>query len=519
MNMKTNKDNFKLALAVLKSVNKDKDHRPVRVVVDFERQDEETVVRSLGRKWKTAIESLNRLACHLEQLNITENGACTEIRLSTSGALEKVVGCSRSGVSRLLEKAVEIGMLRCTDITYSIGQFGKGYIYNPEVGHIVMGMYRKSAGNAAVEDYKTIEHGDCCKPDETFQSRLQFGAVRGEKRLLTDAQVVQAVHNQYPWLSEYQQKVERLNERLGNSLLKMRFCPSVKRNDKNEVSKVGIRCTSMFCNTESSVRSGVLDKLLGEWHEYDVPNSIYRVNRFMRMGEWLDDSVDLYTTMQPQDMATDREMFKKSAMMLYFNASGAVIVRLVNGKLRRKGLRTAEGKVKAILENSFDACQSSMESVIGKRYGSEIFLHESCIYIDTLECLLDAGFKVAQCYDCFYTDKDATEFIRKNLPKVAAKYRNKVMGIEETETKDEVVDAEELVSTLNSEETPKRTEWVDRVALDEEEFNKNFDDLGLEGADEGGSEEVEEESAEEVDKGSVPPSNEVLDAEVLAFFG
>lgn len=514
-------NNFKLALAILKSVEKDEDNRPVKVVFDFARQDEETVVQSLGRKWRTAIESLNRLACYLEQLNITENGICTEVRLSTSGALEKVVGCSRSGTSRLIDKAVEIGMLRCTDITYSVGQFGKGYIYNPEVGHIVMGLCSKTVPNAAVEEYKTVEK-PVCEPDESFKSCLQFGPVRGAARHLTDAQVIQGIHNQYPWLSEYQKKVERLNERLGNDLLKMKFSPSVKRNAKNEVSKVGIRCTSMFCNTESRVRSGVLEKMLGEWHEYDVPNSIYRVNKFMRSAEWLDDSVDLYTKMQPAGVGGSRDDYKSLAMRLFFNQSGAVIVRLLNGGLRHAKKECVSGVEKDRLVGFFDECQSSMERVIGKRYGSEIFLHESCIYIDMLECLLNNGFAVAQCYDCFYTDKDATEFIRKNLPKVAAKYRNKVMGIEETETetKDEVVlDAEELVSSLNSEETPKRTEWVDRVALDEEEFNKNFDDLGLEGADEGGSEEVDEESSEEVDEGSVPQSNEVLDAEVLAFFG
>jgi hypothetical protein len=42
----------------------------------------------------------------------------------------------------------------------------------------------------------------------------------------------------------------------------------------------------------------------------------------------------------------------------------------------------------------------------GHLYGSEIFYHESCIYMEVLTELLDSGYKVWQCYDAFYAHKE-----------------------------------------------------------------------------------------------------------------
>ena len=42
----------------------------------------------------------------------------------------------------------------------------------------------------------------------------------------------------------------------------------------------------------------------------------------------------------------------------------------------------------------------------GQLYGSEIFYHESCIYMEVLKELLDSGYKVWQCYDAWYAAKE-----------------------------------------------------------------------------------------------------------------
>ncbi len=42
----------------------------------------------------------------------------------------------------------------------------------------------------------------------------------------------------------------------------------------------------------------------------------------------------------------------------------------------------------------------------GRLFDSEIFFHESCIYMDVLLELLQEGYFVWECYDCWYAKKD-----------------------------------------------------------------------------------------------------------------
>lgn len=66
------------------------------------------------------------------------------------------------------------------------------------------------------------------------------------------------------------------------------------------------------------------------------------------------------------------------------------------------------------------------EDVIGKSYDSEIFYYESIIYMEVLKYLLDKDYKVLQCYDCWYCNKEANkEDINKIIKDKVYKYYNK----------------------------------------------------------------------------------------------
>ena len=57
--------------------------------------------------------------------------------------------------------------------------------------------------------------------------------------------------------------------------------------------------------------------------------------------------------------------------------------------------------------DEMEAYQKAVVSAEGvKLYGSEIFFHESCIYLDVLKSLLDNGFFCWECYDAFYARKE-----------------------------------------------------------------------------------------------------------------
>ena len=69
----------------------------------------------------------------------------------------------------------------------------------------------------------------------------------------------------------------------------------------------------------------------------------------------------------------------------------------------------------------------------GSLYGSEIFYHESSIYMDVLKELLDNGYKVWQCYDAFYahkegvTQEDFTEYVTQVVEEKANLYIDTVV--------------------------------------------------------------------------------------------
>ena len=49
--------------------------------------------------------------------------------------------------------------------------------------------------------------------------------------------------------------------------------------------------------------------------------------------------------------------------------------------------------------------KQATEEVIGKSFDSEIFYWESIVYMEVSKYLLDNGYDVLQCYDCWYCNK------------------------------------------------------------------------------------------------------------------
>ena len=77
----------------------------------------------------------------------------------------------------------------------------------------------------------------------------------------------------------------------------------------------------------------------------------------------------------------------------------------------RKHTRNAMGHHVVEDKDEIDAIMKAYQKAIiraegGKLYGTEIFLHESCIYLDVLKELLDNGFSCWECYDAFYARKE-----------------------------------------------------------------------------------------------------------------
>ena len=225
--------------------------------------------------------------------------------------------------------------------------------------------------------------------------------------------------------------------------VQLRLRVKITRGEKGVISRIGTRLTSPLCQLrandipvdyEGETRQMFLNRYFGgrPYYEYDVKSSIYRVAYFLRTGEWLNNAVDLYALMSPYPFATpdDRAEYKKgAAMQLYFGGSPQKIAasfyddRVKAKRIKKQGIKREE------LTDAIAAAQQRMFAVVGESLGSEVMLHESAIYLMLLCKLLKMGLRVVSVYDEFIADDTRlTELVEKLLPKIAAYYREKMLG-------------------------------------------------------------------------------------------
>ena len=106
----------------------------------------------------------------------------------------------------------------------------------------------------------------------------------------------------------------------------------------------------------------------------------------------------------------DREIFKKIAMRLYFGGVNQLGVQVEN-KFKEIASKLGEkytydrSRAKLIQEIMSDQKLLAVEQ-IGGLFDSEIFLHESCIYLNIYKDIVDSGIRCTQIYDSFYFNAD-----------------------------------------------------------------------------------------------------------------
>ena len=92
-----------------------------------------------------------------------------------------------------------------------------------------------------------------------------------------------------------------------------------------------------------------------------------------------------------------RNAFKSLCMPMFFEKSDATYLRNILNKV--KSFRNASRYRKKAIQDKLLSYRHKMLEVLGPSFQSEIFLHESCIYMHTLYELVKQGWQVAQVYD------------------------------------------------------------------------------------------------------------------------
>ena len=391
---------------------------------------EEDLKKALGRKYR---KNLGLLLAFVDVYKyIFGREHMKAIALAQTGTLAEIFGSQRN-VSNMLSLAKKADLLKCVDEDYRFNAYSddmnraKMYIMNKKVFDLVRDMANRE-GICNKNYYRNIkenkEINNIIINSSNIREIQNYGLhinsnLHMRLPYVTDEEITEYIETvRYPQIRDYQKLADEINSRyyVNESYdLGIRFNTKITRSKGGLVSKIGIRATNGIVaskehdngkNSNRVWRKEILDGYFGKdnYMEFDVKSSIYRINHFLNFNVWLDNDIDLYREMYGRefDGREQRDQYKLFAMKLYFDKS---IKKLRHHTVMGRD-RNVLNMTDDDLETTLEEMKNKMTDVIGNTYDSEIFLHESCIYMDLCRELLDRGFKVVQVYDGFYVNKD-----------------------------------------------------------------------------------------------------------------
>ena len=334
---------------------------------------------------------------------------------------------------------------------------------------------------------KTFENTDKIR----FSSKLSIPCTEKDMDNIVKA----SLYINYPQLEVYQKMADDMNKTL-NEANQISFQPTITYDkSKKYIKKIGIRATNSLVSAKKDkvenkdfhgkYKEDVLKEQLGDkYYEFDVKSSVPRVTKLLNTGIWEDNNKDIYEEIYnnmrnfisertkvktfenmfylPEEFSKDtRTLFKSMFMKGYFDKSVSTITNHVissvlgpcNG-LSDKDYEEYKDKCTEYTKAVMTAYVAAIKETLGNTYDSEIFLHESCIYLQVAKIIRERGIKLVQIYDGFYTDKKV-EDIEDIVKEVAEKYYREYIVREEISEEEE----EHISSSLStlSERTKVKT--------------------------------------------------------------
>lgn len=315
-------------------------------------------------------------------------------------------------VSRLLSKAIDVGLLNIesTAVAFNHYEGEDNYCRTYTLNNDMVELIRSFTNVLYMGRRKERRREEI---NINMNLNLEISNNKDYEIDLEDDEMNEQILKSYPQIDYYNKYLDVINSTYDGieGLLYTYFYPKVHRKAGNKVY-FGIRAWSTFCsipkkpNVRCTWRSQVLDCYFGEnnWLEYDINGSIFRVARSLKEGKWYDGKEDIYRELHkvPFRNKEARGKFKVTCNIVNFCNDTKKACAAYRNKFSSRAKNVQ-------LLPIFDDLKRRIIESFGK-FDSEIFLHESCIYIGALYRLIKAGYKAVMLYDAIYLEhKDKSE--------------------------------------------------------------------------------------------------------------
>lgn len=346
---------------------------------------------------------------------------------------------SHKNVSNWIDYLVRIGLIAEYDEVYHFGYKGysKKYVYSYDTECKIKEFCKENNINKyRVVNKRSIhtivENFDIANFDKSsvrFNSKLNLLKPDNWTCGEFEDYLTECLYMNYPALSRYQELADIINDKYYSDDFdrQIHFTPKFTWRKGNKcVISIGIRATNPLVSAKKEYDSDDNEwikhkddifKKYGLKYHYDVKSSVPRLTYFLNTSEWLSNDIDLYKWMyerfikySPSEKTEwnkeTRKIFKDFHMRGYFDTYsmiGGHIKRVISQKVDYKKDEWSD------LDYIMKSYKKAIIETIGDLYDSEIFFHESCIYMDVLYELLERGYNVWQVYDEWNTDKEVTD--------------------------------------------------------------------------------------------------------------
>lgn len=393
--------------------------------------------------------------------NITTDDLTVINIATTSRRLQQIFGNGMS-ISRAIDVMIECGLLAEYNEKYSFNHYhynySKQYVFNKSSWRLFVNYCKDN--NVLAYQYKNVENKKESNKQtvvDIFDKAFTMAKVeinsKGAYYKPLDMSCQQfedflydCLRNNYKnLLCEYQDLADYINQNFYKDQpeLQIQYSPTFTWNKrKTKVIKIGIRATNSTVSAKKSKEANDapniiyredLMKKYNTMFEFDVKSSIPRVTYLLNTGKWLPMSIDLYEEIWKEMInqmpefaeiewnSQTRDIIKYFHMRGYFDTYDMIAAHTKRAISLKGNYKASEWSA---LDKIMKVYKKAVETALGgKLYDSEIFLHESNIYMKVAKHILSNDYKLMQCYDGFFTNKEIKD-LDKVIEEIATSYYN-----------------------------------------------------------------------------------------------